>query len=350
MAKLFLAASIVALGAAILWAGGGRVGPFISSAVRGFGTLVGQVGQAASSPSPTAAPTVPDPPRIGAPEQPYTNKDTIDVRVTLPATVTGLEGYTIRLYVTLADQEPVLLTEVPVGALAVQTIAGVKLAVGRNDLQAAVNGPGGESERSEPATWIFDNSKPKVTVTSPKDGAKVTRDTVQIKGKSQPRSSIRLQNDANKAIATAVADKDGIWTTKMALAQGLNVITVIATDPAGNENSTTVSLRRGQGKLTVSLLGSKYKFTASKLPTKVTFTATVTGSDGRRLAGATALFTVSVPGLQAIVSSEVRTGSDGVATFSTTIPAGAMAGSGLATVMITSGQGSATDRAALTVE
>ena len=79
----------------------------------------------------------------------------------------------------------------------------------------------------------------------------------------------------------------------LAIAQGLNAITVTATDPAGNENATTINLRRGEGKLTVSLLGSMYKFNAKKLPKRVTFTATVTGPDGRRLNGATALFAVN---------------------------------------------------------
>ena len=85
----------------------------------------------------------------------------------------------------------------------------------------------------------------------------------------------------------------------MTIANGLNTITITVTDPAGNQNTATLKLRRGKGKLSVSLLGSQTQFKASKLPTKVTFTATVTGSDGRRLPGASALFTVSIPGLQA---------------------------------------------------
>jgi hypothetical protein len=125
---------------------------------------------------------------------------------------------------------------------------------------------------------------------------------------------------------------------------------VTATDPAGNENTTQLEVRRGQTKLKVSLLGSRYQFSVSKLPRAVTFTATVTGSDGRRLEGASTLFTVSIPGLQAIVSGEITTNGDGVATFKTTVPAGAMAGSGLATVLVNApGEGSATDRVALTV-
>jgi hypothetical protein len=76
----------------------------------------------------------------------------------------------------------------------------------------------------------------------------------------------------------------------------------------------------------------------------------VTGGDGSRLAGATALFTISIPGLQAIVSPQIPTGGDGTASFSTTIPAGAQTGTGLASVLVTSGAGSGTDRQSLTVQ
>jgi hypothetical protein len=83
----------------------------------------------------------------------------------------------------------------------------------------------------------------------------------------------------------------------------------------------------------------------------VSFTVTVTGRDGKRLQGATVLFTVTVPGLEAIVSSELTTDANGTASFSTRVPKGAMAGTGLATVLVTTtDDGSATDRQVLTVE
>ena len=83
----------------------------------------------------------------------------------------------------------------------------------------------------------------------------------------------------------------------------------------------------------------------------MTFTATVVGADGSRVAGASALFTVSVPGLQPVVSAPIITDQRGVASFTTSIPKGAMAGSGLTTVLITlpTGSQTATDRAVLTV-
>jgi hypothetical protein len=59
---------------------------------------------------------------------------------------------------------------------------------------------------------------------------------------------------------------------------------------------------------------------------------------------------VTVPGLEAIVSSEILTNSSGTATFTTRIPKGALPGSGLASVLVTTDAfGQTTDRQVLTV-
>jgi hypothetical protein len=349
--KAFLAVAILVLGATIVWIGSGAVGPFASSVVTGFGSFVRQVGAAVGSTAPTAAPEVGDAPAIEAPDSPYTNDEAVDIIVNVPPAISGKEGYTIRLYVTLPDESPQLVAEVPVGDLSKQVIPNVALVDGRNDFQASVSGPGGETEMSAVATWVLDNVKPKATIISPKDGARIKKTSTAIKGKTQAQAAVRVQNATNGAIAEAVAGDDGLWDTTIALATGSNVITVTVTDQAGNQNTNTITVRRGQGKLTVVLIGSRYRFDSSKLPKPVTFTVTVTGSDGQPAAGATALFTVSVPGLEAIVSGEIKTDSGGMATFSTTIPSGAMPGSGLATVLVdTRNDGQATDRATLTVQ
>ncbi len=349
--KALLAFSIVVLGATIVWAGSGRVGPFVSDAVAGFGDFVGKVGSVVSSPSPTPLPAISGSPSIRAPDEPYTNIETVDITVNVPPDVIGRVGYTVRLWDTLTDTPAAIIAEVPVGRTAALLIPGVTLTSGRNDIQASILGPSGESERSTVVTWVLDQAKPKVTITSPKDNAAVTKATVTIKGKTQARSSILARNDANAATASAQADADGLFSVTIAVAAGVNSITITATDPAGNAESTVLNVRKGSGKLVVSLTGNVYQFTASKLPRDATYTVVVTGSDGRRLGGATALFTISVPGLEAIVSAEMMTNADGTASFSTQIPKGAMPGSGLATVLITTAEdGTGTDRKVLTVK
>src|SRR3954447_2560874 len=347
--KLFLAASVALLGAAIVWAGSGQVGPFVASVTRGLGGVVSQVSSVATSPAPSAVPDVGDAPTIVPPAQPYTNQETVDLTVNVPPAVAGKDGYTVRLYVTLPDAEADLVSEHPIGPTAAQLISGVELANGRNDFQASISGPGGETELSAVATFVLDTSKPKVTIISPKDGSQVTKPVATVKGKSQAASSIRLQNAANGAIATVEADKDGLWQAVLAVADGSNVIAVTATDLAGNANTAQLTLMKGSGRMTASLTGSGYRFRASKLPRRLALKVSVLGSDGVPLAGATTLFTVSVPGLEAIVSGEITTGADGTASFSTMIPSGATPGTGLATVLVSAEhEPNATDRQVLT--
>ena len=351
VAKLLLASSIVVLGAFIVWTGSGGVGPFLASIVRGFGGFVDTVGTAVGSPAPTDAPITSDAPAITAPEREYVNAKTVAVTVTVPKSIAGLPGYAVRLWVTLPDKDPAVVAEAPVGATSVLVIPAVPLAKGRNDMQASIIGPGGESERSAVASWVLDNVKPKVEVTSPKNGASVSKATATIKGKTQANSSVRLVNEINGATATVMAGKDGLWRSPIAIGQGANTITITITDPAGNVNTGTLTLRRGSGKLVASLTGTVYRFKASKLPKQVSFTVVVTDPGGRRLAGATALFSVTVPGLQPIVSGQIRTNGSGSATFTMTIPKGAMKGTGLAVVQVTAGPlGTVTDRQVLTVQ
>lgn len=347
--KVSLALAVAALGATVVWVGSGGIGPFvasISSAFEGFADGA----KATATPSPLPTGTLSDAPGVAQPAEPYTSSDVVDVTVNLPSAVVGEEGYVVRLWVTLEDTPSAIVAEVAVGPTSALVIADIELAKGRNDFQASIVGPAGESERSEVITWILDQSPPKVSITSPKDGAAVNRDSVNIKGKTQANSTIVARNEENGATATSRADADGVFSVRVAIAAGINGITVTATDPAGNANSEVLSVRRGSGRLTASLTGSLYRFQASKLPKDVRFTVRVTDPDGRPLSGATALFTITVPGLEAIVSGEITTAGDGTAVFRTRIPKGALRGSGLASVLVTSREhGTTTDRQVLTV-
>jgi hypothetical protein len=345
-----LATGVVALGIGVLWVASGAFGPFVGSVLRGFGGLVETVGAAVGSAPPTQAPPTSDAPSIVPPTAPYVNDDAVDITVTVPPDVVGDPESTLRLYVAVGDADPELIVEQPVGPTSVQLVPGVALSKGRNAFQASIVGPGGESERSAIATWVLDTSKPKLTIISPEDGSSTNKDTVTIKGKTQAGSSIRIKNDENGATATAKANKDGLFEARIRIASGLNAIEITTVDPAGNPNDTSITIRKGSGKTTAKLTASTYQFRTKGLPRQVTFTVQVTDPDGGPVADATALFTVSVPGLEAIVSSEIKTNGNGTARFTTSIPKGAMAGSGLATVLVDTGEfGKVTDRQVLTV-
>jgi Glucodextranase, domain B len=346
-----LAVSIVVLGGFMLWVGSGAVGPFVSSMVRGFGGLVASVGRSGPSATPLPSGAIADAPVIEPPDQQYTRQTAVDITVHVSAAIAGAGNYTCRLWVTLPNAQPAIVTETKIGATSVLVLPAIALANGTNQFQASIVGPGGESKLSAPVTWILDTSKPKVTIISPANNSSAKTDTITIKGKTQAGSAVRISDATNGSTATATADGTGLFSGQIAVAAGTNQVTITVTDPAGNGNTATLTITRGTGQLRVDLTASAYQFKATKLPATVKFTATVTGADGHPLAGATALFTVTLMNLAPIVPATTTTDANGTATFSMAIPKGAPVGGGLATVQITTTSAAPVSaRAVLTVQ
>ena len=266
--KAVLAAAVVLLSVGVLSVASGAVGPMASGIVKGFGGFVDSVGNVVSSPEPTAPPAIADAPSIVPPDEAYTNEDTIDVTVNVPASIVGSEGYVVRLWVTLKDQEA----------------AGRPGGPGRADVRArdprrgADEGPqrdpgldhgtrrreralrGGGLGPRPVAARASRSSSPS------KSASSTTKSSVTVKGKTQARSSVRLKNDLNGATITVEAGKDGLFEAKIAVDPGMNTITITSTDPAGNPNTETITVRKGSGSMRVSLTGTAYRFSAKKLP------------------------------------------------------------------------------------
>lgn len=350
VAKLGFAVGIFVLAWVCLAVGLGLVGPAASSVVKGFGSMVAGLTHLGGSPTPSASGTPSDAPVIDPPDETIVNVASVDLTVHVPSAVVGQSGYKCRLYVAVGNAAPAKVTEAPVGGTSTMVFSSVALAKGQNSFTATVMGPAGESSASQPVVITLDVSKPKIAISSPKNGASVTGTTITVKGATQAASNVRLQNDANGATANATADDVGNFSMKIAIAPGPNNLTITVTDPAGNSSTATIAVSKGSGQLRANLTSSAYQFTAKKLPSTITLTAVVVGADGKPAPGATALFTISVPGLPAVVSSPILTDATGTATFSTTIPKGAMAGSGVADVLITMPNGKQTTaKAALSV-
>lgn len=299
-------------------------------------------------PSVSDAP-VPAAPTLVAPESSYTNQATAVLSGTVPLEVVGRTGYLVRIYVALADQEPAAIRDVPVGETPSFVVADLTLEKGRNDVMATVVGPGGESEFSPTITYILDQAKPKITITSPKNRATVNGETATIKGKVQARSTVVARNEANGTSATATAKSDGTFTLKVQLSRGTNGIALTATDPAGNQGTAVLTLRRGSGELTLALSASAYRVSQARLPRTITLTAQLSDPNGRPMSGERVSFTLTIPGVPAITGEDV-TDSSGTATFRTTIPDGAAQGSGLATALVdTSDHGEMSSRISITI-
>jgi hypothetical protein len=345
--KLGLIAAVALLGVAVLYVGVGGLGKAFGGITSALGGFVSSVTVA-----PTAKPSLPavaDAPRLQQPTEPYTQESTVDLVVTAPPGVVGDPNQRIRIYLALKDQSPAPIQEAALAATA-QTIIPVELTKGINDFSVTIVGPGGESQPSPVVRYVLDQVAAKITIASPKEGEVVNGDTVAIVGKTQARSTLIAHNAANGASVTGTAATDGTFTLTLALATGINEITITGTDPAGNAKDMVLTVRRGNGKLTATLGASAYRLSVAKLPADLTLRVTVSDPDGNALVGAAVTFTLSIPGIPTVTGDEV-TDADGRAEFTTSVPAGADPGQGLATVLVSTDQfGSTQDQSVITVQ
>ncbi|MFL5674997.1 MAG: hypothetical protein ACJ779_08325 [Chloroflexota bacterium] len=344
--RIALVFAVVVLGALVLYVGVGGIG----MVARGVGsTLGGFVSDVTSTPSPrtTTAP-VSDSPSLAQPAEPYTALGTVDLVVTVPTALVGSTDHRIKVYLTLPDQAPTPIAEVEI-ADGPKTVIPVDLTKGINDFSVAIVGPGGESDPSAIVRYVFDATPPKITITSPKNDGIVNGKSVSIKGKTQARTTLLARNDANGSSIAGSAGADGTFELDLALATGLNNITITGTDPAGNAAEAALSVRRGSGKLTASLSASDYRIKRSELPEAITLSASVSDPDGNPIAYADITFTLSIPGIPT-VTVDGKTNTSGKATFKTTIPKGADPGQGSATVLVTTEEfGSTQDFTTITI-
>jgi len=344
--RLIMALALVALVLGVLYVGMGGLGKVAGAIGSTLGGFVDGV-TATPSPRPSFEP-ISDAPSVQAPEEPYTTADSTDLVITVPSDVVGDSKYRIRIYLALKDQAPAIIDEVPIAGPT--TIVPVALTKGVNDFSVTILGPTGESDPSPVARFIQDKAPPKITITSPMNGAIVNRKAVEITGKTQGRTTLIARNAANGASITADALGNGTFSLTLAIAAGANQITIGGTDPAGNVSQVELIVKRGTGKVTVSLTASAYRITRSKLPETIRLTAVANDPDGRALAGADVTFTLSIPGIQTIIA-EAKTSANGSATFETDIPKDADVGLVHAAVLVSSNEfGSTTDYTVITIK
>ena len=347
IARLALVVAVAALALVVVSTVTGVLPRFVGS----FGsTLGGITDRFLQTPVPSESlAVIPPAPALVGPENPYTNKPTTTVSGTIPPEVIGRDDILIRVYVALPDQEPVAVRDLPVGETTAFVVEGLALEPGRNDVTTTLVGPGGESEPSPVITYVLDRAKPKISVSAPKNGATVNGAVVKITGKTQGRSTVVARNEANGTAATTAAAGDGTFTLKVPLSPGTNGIALTATDLAGNIGTAVVTVRRGSGSLDVAMAASAYRISAARLPRTIELRALVTDPDGRPVAGQGVTFTLTIPGVPAI-TGEKATNASGLATFRTTIPAGATEGSGLATAYVSTTEfGDASGRISITI-
>ncbi len=281
--------------------------------------LSGVVGKLTQTAAPSATDAVlPPAPSLSIPTQPYTNQATLDLTGTIPTSVAGQTGYTVRIYRQTGSGAPAVVAQIPVGDSPTFTAPGVSLLGGSNAFTATLVSAGGESPPSIAVTYILDQAKPKITISSPAKNAVVNGATVTITGQTQAGSAISARDEANAQTAVATADNSGKFSVVVPIAAGTNGINVTATDPAGNTASAVISVQRGSGKLTIKLTASTYHFSATRT-NPITMSMFVLDPNGAPLAGAVVTFSLSVPGTTPVITKTLTTDSSGRVSWKTTI-------------------------------
>ena len=311
--RTVLRISVVALAVVIFVFVSGAMGPVLGSLANGFGVAFGKL-TATPVPSATNLPPA-GAPSIASPAQPYTNQAEIELTVTIPQEAVGDTSAKVRIYLALSGLDPAAVVDVPVGTTSRMTVP-FELTKGQNSITATLFRGSQESDPSPPVTYVLDQDAPKITVKSPKNGAAVDIPDVTITGTTQPGTSLVAVDDANGTSISSQADKDGKFEFGMLLAPGTNTITITGKDPAGNTGTAKLKLIQGSAKMGVRLTASSYRISASKHPASMQLVVLVTDPTGTPLVGATAFFTLQIPGLGPISNSLV-TGADGRAVFTT---------------------------------
>jgi hypothetical protein len=344
--KAALALVVVAFGLVVLLNAPTLVGGFLGGIGNAFSGVVGKLSQTAA-PSATDL-VLPPSPSLTVPTQPYTNQPKLDLTGTIPNSVAGQSGYTIRIYRKVGTAAASVVAEVPVGSSPTFTVPAVALATGSDAFTATLVSAAGESPPSIAVTYILDQAKPKITISSPAKNAIVNGGAVTITGQTQAGSSISARNEANGVTGVATADNTGAFTVVVALAGGLNGISITATDPAGNSGSVVISVQRGSGTLTVKLTASAYNLNSAKANT-ITMNVLVLDPNSAPLSGASVTLTLTVPGDGITPFSQQKvTAANGSAVFKTTIPATVPGKGEIAVIIDTTDYGQVTTQDPLT--
>ena len=344
--RTLLGLSVVLLaGAAFVLASGG-IGPMLSSLGAGFQSAIDRL-SATAVPIESGLPLA-DSPHIAAPAQPYTNQSSVSLDITVPLEAAGDPAAKVRVYLALEGLEPSAVGEWPVGATS-HLVIPFELTEGRNAISATlVTSATEESEHSPIVTWILDLNKPKIAIDSPEDGDNIETPDALFRGSTQAGTTLVARNAANAASISTVAARDGTFEFQLPLVQGNNDIEITATDAAGNQNTKSLQLRQGRTEMRVNLRASLYTISVKHHPSSLQLIVVVEDPSGDPIEGATAFFTLQIPGL-APISNELLTGADGRATFTTPLIGEIEAGGGVATVLITDETyGEKTDRVTLT--
>ena len=336
---MVLVAACVVLGLLTVIVGVGLVTSFVGGVTTALSNSINHAASQAPITAPPSGVQLNTPVLDAPPNSGYTNQASVLLQGSVPAGSVGKTGYSIHVYVQGKDGSKKQVATVAAGGTTRFVTPGITLAEGSNVFVATLSTPSGEGQASPPITYILDTAPPKIVVTSPSAGTKVTTSTVDISGTCDAGSTISIRNEQapGGSYGSQVVGSDGKFKLNVHVVAGPNAIDLSATDQAGNTSSTSTTVKRDYGQLAAHLAVTPSKFASSTKPT-LKLTLHATSFNGGPLANAKVTFTVMIQGLGPMVSPELTTDATGTATWQVPV-SGATAGVGQASVLVTDPDG-----------
>ena len=232
---------------------GGTVATALSTFITLF-VIAGAIGLAAialpfitsiggsGSPTPPPASLEPGRPTLSEPSEPITAAATITVSGTLPQDLLEKSDAILRILITREDGSVITGAEITMPKTAGFDVAKIPLSAGSNVIEAVVVVGGVEGARSAPITVVRDTSPPVLTITAPTPGDIMNGDSVTVTGKTDKDIDVQVRNETTGTIEGGRSTVKGAFSVSITLRDGTNVLTITATDGAGNQTSKSVEI------------------------------------------------------------------------------------------------------------
>jgi len=288
------------------------IGGTIATALSTFITLVvivGAIGLAAialpfitsiggdGSPTPPPASLEPGRPTLTEPSEPITAAATISISGSLPQDLLDKSDAIIRILITREDGSTITGAEINMPKTAGFAVSQIPLSAGSNVIEAVVVVNGVEGTRSAPITVVRDTTAPTLKVTAPTPGEIMSGDSVTVTGKTDKDIDVQVRNETTGTIESGRSTTKGAFSIGITLRDGTNVLTITATDGAGNQTTQSVEISTSASVGRISIVLNPGTIILSKKPIAFRITATATDSTGAPAANVRVCMYVSADGL-----------------------------------------------------
>jgi len=257
-------------------------------------------------PSPSTTPggvipsAAPGAPLLVSPSPATVAAQTITIRGSLPDDLLGLSDATLLIKVETEDGSVITGAEVELPKTPAFEIAGIPLASGENIISAVVVVAGTEKTLSNAVTVTRDTTAPEVIITSPAPGQLVSGAEVTVRGESEGDVDIEVRNETSGITSNGKTKNNGQYSINISLRNGINVLSVTATDAVGNSSRTSVEITTSTSVGRITLAVNPGTIFLNKSPKSFRITATATDSTGAPVVGANVCMMITAPGLSPI--------------------------------------------------